>query len=225
MELKKNPKANIERYSKMFFNVGLVISLSLVIAAFEWKFYDDQHLVDLGQVEDNFEDIMDMPPTEQPPPPPPKVQQPEIIEIPDEEDIEEEIEIDLDVEISEETVVEEVVFNEEVPDEEPNDEPFLFVEEGAEPIGGMSAFYGYLKKNLKYPSKARRMGIDGNVYMSFVVERDGNLTNIKVLKGIGAGCDAEATRVLQEAPRWKPGKQRGKPVRQRIQMPIRFMLN
>jgi len=89
----------------------------------------------------------------------------------------------------------------------------------------MSAFFGYLKKNLKYPNTARRMGIDGNVYVTFVVERDGSFTNIKVMKGIGAGCDEEAIRVLQEAPNWKPGKQRGQPVRQRIQMPIRFVLN
>ena len=117
MELKKNPSADLNRKSGLFLNIGLVISLVLVITAFEWKYYDDGSLVDLGQVDDEFEDIMDIPPTEQPPPPPPKVQQPEIIEVPDDEEIEEVIEIDLDIEVIEETVIEEVVF-EEAPEEE-----------------------------------------------------------------------------------------------------------
>ena len=96
MEPKKNPKIALERKTGMFFNIGLAASLLLVITAFEWRFYDDGGLVDLGQVDDDFEDIMEIPPTEQPPPPPPKIELPKIIEIPDEEEIEEEIEVDLE---------------------------------------------------------------------------------------------------------------------------------
>ena len=94
MELKKNPEADLGKKGGLFFNIGLAVSLLLVITAFEWKFYDDGSLVDLGQVDDNFEDLMEIPPTEQPPPPPPKVQLPQIIEVPDEEEIEEEIEVE-----------------------------------------------------------------------------------------------------------------------------------
>ncbi|WP_462252723.1 energy transducer TonB [Ekhidna sp.] len=221
MEPKKNPKIDLSRQSGMFLNIGMAASLLLIIVAFEWRTYDDSGLMDLGNVDDDFEDIIDIPPTEQPPPPPPKVQIPEIIEIPDEEEIEEEIEVELDVEVTEETVVEEIVF-EEAPEEENVDEIFTIVEESASFPGGITAFYGYLKKELKYPRQAQRMGIEGRVFVQFVVERDGSLTDIHVVKGIGAGCDEEAVRVLKESPKWKPGKQRGKPVRQKMIQNILF---
>ncbi len=221
MEPKKNPKIDLSRQSGMFLNIGMVASLLIIIVAFEWRTYDDSGLMDLGSIDDDFEDIIDIPPTEQPPPPPPKVQVPEIIEVPDEEEIEEEIEVELDVEVTEETVVEEIVF-EEAPEEENVDEIFTIVEESASFPGGITAFYGYLKKTLKYPRQAQRMGIEGRVFVQFVVERDGTLTDIHVVKGIGAGCDEEAVRVLKNSPKWKPGKQRGKPVRQKMIQNILF---
>ena len=88
----------------------------------------------------------------------------------------------------------------------------------------MPAFYEFVGKKLKYPAQARRMGIEGKVFVEFVIERDGTITDVKAIKGIGAGCDEEAVRVLQTAPKWKPGKQRGKPVRQRMVFPIAFKL-
>jgi len=223
MELKKKPEVDLTNKTGLFLNIGLVVSLLLTITAFEWKFYDDQNLVDLGQVEDNFEDIMDIPPTEQPPPPPPKVQQPEIIEVPDEEEIEEEIEVDLDVEITEETVVEEVVFDEE-PEEEVAEEVFTIVEDQPAPKGGMAAFYEFVQKQLRYPNQARRMGIEGKVFVQFVVDKDGTITEVQAVKGIGAGCDEEAVRVINQSPKWTPGKQRGKAVKVRMILPITFKL-
>ncbi|MEQ9426569.1 MAG: energy transducer TonB [Cyclobacteriaceae bacterium] len=223
MELKKNPDIDLSKKTGMFFNIGLTVSLLLVITAFEWKFYDDGSLVDLGQVDDNFEDLMEIPPTEQPPPPPPKIQLPQIIEVPDEEEIEEEIEVELDVEITEETVIEDIVF-EEAPEEEVADEIFTIVEDQPEPKGGMGAFYQYVSKNLNYPNQARRMGIEGKVFVQFVVDKDGTLRDVQAVKGIGAGCDEEAVRVISGAPKWKPGKQRGKPVKVRMILPITFKL-
>ncbi|MEM7549013.1 MAG: energy transducer TonB [Bacteroidota bacterium] len=224
MEPKKKPEADLSRKSGMFLNLGLMISLGLVVLAFEWKQYEGGDLVDLGQVSDDFEDIMEIPPTEQPPPPPPVIQQPEIIEVPDEEEIEEEIEIDLDIEVTEDTEIEEIVF-EEAPEEEEVDEIFTIVEEGAEPEGGMQAFYKYVGKNMKYPNQAKRMGIEGRVYVQFVVDKDGSITDVQAVKGIGAGCDDEAVRVVAASKKWKPGKQRGRPVKQRIILPITFKLN
>lgn len=223
MEIKKNPKVDLNNKSGLFLNIGLVVSLLLAITAFEWKFYDEGDMMNLGQVNDEFEDVMEIPPTEQPPPPPPKVQQPEIIEVPDEEEIEEDIDVDLDVEITEETEVEDIVF-EDAPEEEVADEIFTIVEEQPEPKGGMAAFYEYVSKNLKYPAQARRMGIEGRVFVEFVIEKDGSITDVKAIKGIGAGCDEEAVRVIEEAPKWKPGKQRGRPVRVRMILPITFKL-
>jgi protein TonB len=223
MEAKKNPKADLNKKTGLFLNIGLVVSLLLVIMAFEWKFYEDGELMDLGQVSDEFEDVMEIPPTEQPPPPPPKIQQPEIIEVPDEEEIEEEIEVDLDVEITEETVVEDIVFDEPV-EEEVAEEIFTIVEDQPQPKGGMAAFYEYIGKKLKYPAQARRMGIEGKVFVEFVVDKDGTITDVKAIKGIGAGCDEEAIRVIQASPKWNAGKQRGRPVKVRMILPITFKL-
>lgn len=223
MELKKNPDIDLSKKSGMFLNIGLAISLLLIITAFEWRFYDDGSLVDLGQVEDNFEDLMEIPPTEQPPPPPPKIQLPQIIEVPDEEEIEEEIEVELDVEITEETVIEDIIF-EEAPEEEVADEIFTIVEDQPEPQGGMSAFYAFVGKQMKYPNQARRMGIEGKVFVQFVVDKDGSITDVQAVKGIGAGCDEEAVRVIKSSPKWKAGKQRGRPVKVRMILPITFKL-
>ncbi|WP_421875222.1 energy transducer TonB [Marinoscillum sp.] len=224
MEPKKNPKVDLARKSGMFMNIGFSVSLLLCIVAFEWRTYDQSDIVDLGQVQDDFEDIMEIPPTEQPPPPPPKIQLPEIIEVPDEEEIEEEIEVELDVEVTEETVIEDIVF-EEAPEEEVVEEVFTIVEDQPEFPGGMAAFYKYVGDNMDYPSQARRMGIEGRVYVQFVVDKDGTVTEVTSVKGIGAGCDEEAERVLREAPKFKPGKQRGRAVKVRMVLPIIFKLS
>lgn len=224
MEAKKTESASLRNKSGFFFNLGLFITMCLVVLAFEWRNYDDGALVDLGQVSDDFEELLEIPPTDIPPPPPPKIQQPEIIEVPDEEEIEEEIEVDLDVEITEETVIEDIII-EEAPEEEVAEEVFTIVEEGAEFPGGIGAFYEFVQKNMKYPSQARRMGIEGKVYVQFVVDKDGSVTEVQAVKGIGAGCDEEAVRVLQKSPKWSPPKQRGKPVKQRIIIPIAFKLS
>jgi periplasmic protein TonB len=227
MEPKKTEKADLTKKSGLFFNIGLVVSLLIAVMAFEYKQYDDTGLDNLGRSNNIFEETIEVPPTEQPPPPPPKIQQPQIIEVPDEKKIEEEIEINMDNEITEDTKVDVITIQpQEVEKEDPN-EIFLVVEETAAPIGGMSAFYEYVAKKMqgKYPAQARRMGIEGRVFVEFVVNRDGSLTDVKAIKGIGAGCDELAVKVVQDAPKWKPGKQRGKPVRQKMVLPIVFKLN
>jgi len=214
------------RLSKLFFCIGLCISLLFIITAFEWRFFDDGEIVDLGKVSSTFENIVDVPPTEQPPAPQPKVVQPKIIEVPDEEEIIEEIEIDLDIEMTEELVIDQPVFVEmelEV-QEEKAEEIFTIVEQQPKPVGGFSTFYTYVGENLKYPRLALRGNIQGRVYIEFVVEKDGSLTDIKTMKGIGGGCDEEACRIIGNAPKWKPGKQRGRPVRVKMVIPILFRL-
>ena len=111
------------------------------------------------------------------------------------------------------------------PVEEPVDDFFDIVEENASFPGGKKAYAKYLKKNLRYPRQARRMGIEGKVYVQFIINRDGSLVDVHVVKGIGAGCDEEALRVIKNSPKWNPGKQRGRAVRQRMVIPIVFRLN
>jgi protein TonB len=223
MEPKKSEKADLTNKSWLFFNIGLVITLLIVVSAFEYSGRDNTDAKDLAQNNNIIEEIMEVPPTEQPPPPPPKIQQPQIIEVPDEEEIEEEIKVEFDVEVTEDTKVEEIVIA-PVEEKEDVDQIFLVVEETATPKGGMQAFYKYVADKMKYPAQARRMGIEGKVFVEFVINRDGSITDVKAIKGIGAGCDEEAVRVVQSAPPWNPGKQRGKPVRQRYVVPITFKL-
>ncbi|MCB0496742.1 MAG: energy transducer TonB [Cyclobacteriaceae bacterium] len=224
METKKNKKADLSLKSGLFMNIGLIISIALVLLAFEWKSYDNGDLLKLAEVSDNFENLIEVPPTTQPPPPPPKIQQPEITVVPDEEEIEDEVEVDLDIDFTDETEIEDAIFNE--PEEEENAETvFTIVEHQPAFPGGIGAFYKFVQKKMKYPSQARRMGIEGKVFVQFVVDTDGSLTDIKVIRGIGVGCDEEAIRVLKMAPKWNAGRQRGVPVKVRMTLPITFKLS
>jgi protein TonB len=223
MEAKKTESADLMKKTGFFFSIGLLVTISLVFTAFEWKNYDESLLELQGKSSNVFEEMIEVPPTEQPPPPAPIIQQPQIVEVPDTEEIKEELNIKFDVEVSEETVIEEIVVA-PVEEKENVDEIFTVVEESATPKGGYPAFYKYVGEKIKYPAQARRMGIEGKVFVEFVVNRDGSIVDVKVLKGIGAGCDEEATRIVQSAPAWTPGKQRGKPVRQKMVIPITFKL-
>ncbi|NTW34304.1 MAG: energy transducer TonB, partial [Bacteroidetes bacterium] len=90
--------------------------------------------------------------------------------------------------------------------------------------GGEEALYKWLANNIKYPQIAKETGITGTVYVTFVVERDGSISNVALLKGIGGGCDDEALRVIKIMPKWNIGKQNGVPVRVQFNLPIRFTL-
>jgi protein TonB len=219
MEYKKNPSIDLRRYHGLFLNIGLVISLGIVTLAFEWKTYDSGQMMDVKAVTDDFDEMLEIPITRQPPPPPPqKVVQ--ILEIPDEEQIEEEIEIDLDIEISEETISE-VIIEESAPAEE-IDEVFTFVEQMPEPVVGYDAFYAYIVKTLKYPPSARRMGLEGKVFVQFLINKNGDLVDPKVIRGISDEIDQEAIRVIKNGPKWKPGRQRGRPVTVKVVIPLTF---
>ena len=206
MEAKKNPKADLSKKSGLFLNIGFVVSLLLVIAAFEWRSYEKSDLLELGQVNDDFEEMTEVPLTQQPPPPPPKIRQPEIIEVPDEEEIEEEIEVDLDIEITEETVIEEIVFEEPIEEEE-TDEIFQIVENPASFKGGIGAFYTYVQKNMKYPSQAQRMGLEGKVFVEFVVGKDGKITDVKDRTVTLEIADNVLVKVDKTAITAEPGEQ------------------
>ncbi|MEL6558742.1 MAG: M56 family metallopeptidase, partial [Bacteroidota bacterium] len=106
-----------------------------------------------------------------------------------------------------------------------SDEVFLKVEDKPEYAGGMEAMYNYLANNIKYPEQAQRLGVEGRVFVQFIVHKDGSLSGVKTIKGIGAGCDAEAVRVIKNMPNWIPGKQSGQTVKVRMVMPVFFKLD
>ncbi len=224
MEAKKTPKADLESKKRIFLQLGIVIALLGVLVAFEWKQYERPEF-DLGTLEMDFIEEEDIPITrqEQPPPPPPPEQSMELIIVDDDVEVDEDFFIDVEAtvytEIQEFTPI--VVVEEEIVE----DVIFTVVEDQPGFPGGEEARIRYLTENLRYPQMAREAGIQGTVFVTFVVERDGSVTDVRVLRGIGGGCDEEAVRVVRNMPRWTPGRQRGQPVRVQFNMPIRFVLN
>ena len=224
MEDRKTKKADLEGKKGYFFEIGLIIALLIVFAAFEYKSYD-KITVDLTAraVDDTPEEII--PITEQkvkPPPPPPPKQVTKITIV--EDDVEVEDDIDIDVEADDETEMEEYIPPEDDDEEIVEAEIFTVVEAMPEFPGGMAKLMGYLGNNIKYPPFAKETNIQGRVFINFVVEPDGTISNVKVLRGIGGGCDEEAIRVVNSMPKWKPGMQRGKPVRVSYNLPVKFTL-
>lgn len=222
MEPKKNPKADLEKIRGTFLAGGLLASMIIVYLLVNLKFYDVQ-ASELGQlvVEEIEEEII--PITQQntpPPPPPPPPAAPEVIEIV-EDDVEvEEIEM-IDTEADAETIVEEFEVVEEVVEEE----IFTIVESMPEfPGGGQEALFKYLQKEMKYPQIAKENGIQGTVFVNFVVGKDGKIRDVKILRGVNKMLDDEAVRVVKAMPAWKPGKQRGKSVSVSYNLPIKFTL-
>jgi len=217
MQSKKNPEISLEKKKGLFFQVGLIITLLAVLGAFEWKSYDKVNY-NLGQL--SLEDLEDeiIPITKQevkPPPPPPPP--PEIIEIvEDEVEIENELEIE-DTESDEDEMIE--------IEEESDDEFFMVVENMPEFPGGDLGLMKYIQKNVKYPPIAKEYNITGKVYVSFIVDKSGAVTNVKIVRGVDKNLDGEALRVVKSLPRYKPGKQRGKAVRVMFTIPINFTLN
>ncbi|MBN8576384.1 MAG: energy transducer TonB [Cytophagales bacterium] len=225
LELKKSPRASLSDKRGLFFSVGLAVSLLLALSAFEWKQFEKPILEISSVTTNSFEEIVEVPATEIPPPPEVIVQQPRLVAVPDEQEIKQELKFTFDMEVTEETRVQQVEAIEQPKvEDEKADEIFTVVEVSAEPKGGRAAFYKYVGENIQYPAQARRMGIQGRVFVEFVVNKDGALTDVVVVKGIGAGCDEEALRIVKNAPAWNPGRQRGRAVKQRMVIPITFML-
>jgi protein TonB len=180
------------------------------------------------------------PPIDKPKPPPPQVQLPKlqkvikfvppkvvkeevVEEIPTIEEIKQHEVAAVEVEGPTEIVFEEPV--QEVVIEEDENQIFTVVEQQPEFQGGYEALMNFIKKHMRYPASARRMGVDGTVYVSFVVSKDGSISEVKTIRGISADCDQEAMRVVSMMPAWRPGKQNGKPVFVRYVLPIKFKLN
>ena len=225
MEEKKSPKANLENKKLMFMQIGMIISLLIAWLAFEHKSYDKREIdsslfnrevaLDEEMVEITKQEEQKPQPVEAP-------QQTTQLEIVD-DDVETE-DLNINAEVEQNEVIEEYVAPEVVEEEVSETEIFQIVEEMPSFPGGEGKLMEYVAKNIKYPQIARETGIQGRVFVGFVVEPDGSISNVKLLRGIGGGCDEEAMRVIKSLPKWKPGKQRGKPVRVSYQIPVFFKL-
>ena len=229
MQPKKNPKVDLSKNSSLYFVIGLAAILFITWQAIEWKTYEkDLYGYEALDVEDD--DDEEVPITEQikTPPPPPA---PEVIEVVEDEEEVEETVIE-STETNQEEIVE-VVEVEEV--EEDIDVPFAVIEdvpiypgcEGVPKSQRRDCFQEqinkHIRKNFRYPEIAQEMGIQGRVYVQFVIAKDGQITNVR-MRGPDKNLEKEAERIISKLPQMTPGKQRGRAVRVPFSIPITFRL-
>jgi len=228
MEIKKSEQADLERGKGTSLLIGFVIALGVMFVALEWtqrEVEDDSEIYAVKDVSLNEEMIpITLPEKKTVPPPPAAVTKAEIIEI-----VEDDADIEEDVMASVEDNVEwvdiddyDVVTVEPEPEEE---EIFMVVEDQPEFPGGTAALLEYLRKNIKYPAICRENNIQGRVLVTFIVNKDGAIVEPEVVKSVNPSLDKEALRVISQMPNWKPGSQRGKPVRVKYTVPVNFRLN
>ena len=233
MQPKKNEKVDLTKNSSLYFVIGLSFILLVSWQAIEWKTYKKTYGYEALNVEDD--DDEEIPITEQiktpPPPPPPPPPAPEVIEI-----VEDEEEVEETVIESTETDEEEIVEIVEVEEEEVDiDVPFAVIEDvpifpGCERVKKserrkcfQERMNKHIRKNFRYPEIAQEMGIQGRVYVNFIISKDGSITNIR-MRGPDKNLEAEAQRIISKLPKMTPGKQRGRPVRVPFSIPITFRL-
>ena len=228
MERKKSPKADLENKKGIFFELGLIMALGILLFAFEYKnstaAVDQFEMLADEEVEEEIIPITQQQLTPPPPPPPPPPVLSELIEIvEDDVDIDDDLEI-LDAEDESENEVQDISEFDNFGEEDTGEaEVFLIVENmPVFPDGNVQA---WIAKNIKYPVIAAENGIQGRVFIKFVIEKDGKVGNIEILRGVDASLDKEAVRVIKAMPAWKPGQQRGKAVRVSMQVPINFQLS
>ena len=249
----KYPEVDAFKFSGYILRFGIAAAIAFVILAFNWTQYEPEVYIPDDALVFDEEIEIEPPRTAEPPPPPPPPPPPVIEEVPEEEIIEEEQPEFMDQTIEEETVIEEAPpepVEEAAPPPPPPPPPpepeveeiFKVVEQmprfpGCEDSGGSEAekaqcaqkkLLEYIYKNIKYPAIARENGIQGRVVIQFVVEKNGTVTDARVVRDIGAGCGEEALRVVNSmndmSQKWTPGKQRGKAVRVQFTLPVSFKL-
>ncbi len=233
MQPKKNPKADLNKNRNLYFVMGLTLVLGVTWGAIEYKTYEKVFdLASLDMLEDDDEDI---PITEQlktPPPPPPPPPAPEVIEVVEDEEEVEETVIESTETDQDEIIIEEIEVEEEFED---IDVPFAVIEDvpifpGCESVAKsqrracfQEQMNKHIRRNFRYPEIAQEMGIQGRVYVNFIIAKDGSITNIR-MRGPDKNLENEAQRIISRLPQMTPGKQRGRAVRVPFSIPITFRL-
>jgi protein TonB len=224
MDLKKSPKASLEDKKMLFIMMGLVMVLSLIYIGFEWTksevtIYD---VVDTNLLAEEEIEIVQTQQELPPPPPPPAPEVVEVINV-----VEDNVKVDNIVIETEDDKDKAVVINAPVAApivEEEDNVVFQVVETMPSFPGGDQALFKFLGDNVKYPVIAQENGIQGRVICQFVVNRDGSIVDVEVVRPVDPSLDKEAIRVIKSMPSWSPGKQRGKSVRVKYTLPVNFRL-
>jgi len=224
MEIKKSPKASLEDKKLLFTLMGLVMVLSMLYIGFEWtesevKIYD---VVDTGMQAEEELEIMQTQQEVTPPPPPPAPDVVEVINVVEDDVIVESVEITTEDNKNAEVVIAAPVAVAQV--EEEDNVVFQVVETMPGFPGGDQALFKYLGESVKYPVIAQENGIQGRVICQFVVNKDGSIVDVEVVRPVDPSLDKEAIRVIKSMPKWSPGKQRGKAVRVKYTLPVNFKL-
>jgi protein TonB len=229
MEVKKSKKASLEGTQSTSILMGIVVGLSFMFIAFEYA----QRDIVIDEIDTSGDILVEEEIIEitrrftPPPPPPPETVQADLIDIVEDNTLEEEVEFQSTEDEQKDAVIINYNYGEGDGEGEVygDEEIFAVVEEMPSFPGGDAALMSYITKNIKYPSIATENGIQGRVICTFVINRDGKVTNAEVIRSVDPSLDKEALRVINNMPAWKPGKQRGKPVRVKYTLPIVFRLN
>lgn len=228
MEIKKSPKADLENKKSMSLIMGYVVALAILFVAFEWSTRDIQIAQDEGVRDIITEEEVEITRPEDTPPPPPPPPAPVVAEVLTV--VEDNVEVaDAEIMTSDDsqdaaqaqTYTPPAVVEEE--EEDPN-QVFSIVEDMPEFPGGEAALLKYIAQSIKYPVIAQENGIQGRVTVTFVIDQQGKAVEAQILRGVDPALDKEALRVIGTLPKWKPGKQRGKPVRVKYTVPVLFRL-
>ena len=225
IENKKSEKANLENKKSTFFLIGLVLALGSVLFAFEWKTAETNAVIVLRTSEFAPDDYIFIPPTaaEKRELPKPIIKVPTFVVVDNMTDVKEDIVL-MSTEPDDEPLID---FNSLIfqPDDNDKEEIIHFTAEiMPEFPGGERALLSYLSGNVKYPLIAQENGIEGKVYVSFIIDEQGNIYDVNLIRGVDLSLDNEALRVVKGMPKWKPGKQGGRPVKVRYNVPIYFDL-
>ena len=230
MELKKSKKADLEPKRILYMEIGLVIALGFALLAFEWQVAPKEESKDVVVAQATLEEeIVPITRAEETPPPPPP-EPPKVTDILDivADDVRVDTNIDINIEADQSTEITPVVFVETAVIVEEEEEVLFAIVEDKPLFNGMDAEQGFrdwVGKNTSYPAVAQENGISGRVYVEFAISTTGEITDVKLLRGVDPLLDAEAMRVIKSSPKWTPGRQRGKPVKVKYQFPVNFRLN
>ncbi len=219
MEPKKDPNINVEKRRNLFLATSFLVSLGIILMALEWRFVEVEKK-EPPKLKMNTMDQQMVQPNQPKKPPKKQPKQTEEVDV-----VEDKEKIEEDLSIGDLSVDENTEFDFEGGEEKVEEEKvWKVVEKEPSFPGGDGKMMKYIQDHINYPDMAKEMDIKGTVYVGFVVEPDGSITNVQVLKGIGGGCDKEAKRVVRNMPKWEPGSQQGRKVRVNVKIPIKFRL-
>lgn len=227
MNIKKSKEASLENKKLTYLLMGFAFVLSLCFVALEWteKQVTVYDIIQEFGFEEEIDDIMQTQQDNTPPPPQPEQQIQEIEALNVVEDNVETQHIEINTEDNDTKIEIAAPVQQVVEEEEVEEEVFVVVEKMPEFPGGQAALFKFLSENVKYPVIAQENGIQGRVICQFVVNKDGSIVDVEVVRtGGDASLDKEAVRVIKSMPKWHPGQQRGKPVRVKYTVPVNFKL-